>query len=550
MKTTRVGLSDEQRAAVRRRSRAAAGNRRRVSLPRNERIGAVELFEIRRQQEALQREASIAFATHRTGEGLAVYAERGAVQFRDDRDEARAALVSDYLADSEARAAGSRVALAHRRVDVRAINADIRLGLQERGRLARGGQEDKVLGRERVYRTNDGDRSFARGDRIVLLENNRYLGVKNGMLGTVDAVEPDALHIRLDGSAGANKNGRAVSIPVNSYQSFDHGYATTIHKSQGASVDRAFFMASTTMDRHLAYVAMTRHRDDVRLYVGRDEMKDMKALGASMGRSGAKETTLDYTSVFAARRGLGEGFGIQSEIAIAVAAGGVRPGPAREMQTGFAAGEVGHGSVNPLIPSIATYARSIVDIAREKARPDFDRAMETVRSVGQQIYVDPDGAAAKIGQAIIKAGADGATLATSVTEHPERFGELRGKAGFFGDNKERKAAQLHSMALGLHVASAANTWSRRLEAERNSETWQRQNRDVVEVPGLAKRSEGILRQFDALPQAERPRFLTELSSTPEGRQVLVEAKTIVQALELRLGSSDPRSSRRSSIGSG
>lgn len=509
-----------------------------------ERVGAVELSEIRRQKEGWQREASVAFATHRTEEGLAVYAQRGAAHFRDDRDEARAALVSDYLADSEARAAGSRVALAHRRVDVRAINADIRFGLQERGRLARRDQEDAALGRQRVYRTNDGDRSFARGDRIVLLENNRDLGVKNGMLGTVEAVEPDALHIRLDGSAGANKSGRTVSIPVNSYQSFDHGYATTIHKSQGASVDRAFVMASTTMDRHLAYVAMTRHRDDVRLYVGRDEMKDMKALGASMGRSGAKETTLDYTSVFAARRGLAEGFGIQSEIAIAVAAGGVRPGPAREMQTGFAAGEAGHASVNPLIPSIATYARSIEDIAREKARPDFDRAMETVRSVGQQIYVNPDGAAAKIGQAIVKAGADGSTLATSVTEHPERFGELRGKAGFFGDNKERKAAQLHSKALGLHVASAANTWTRRLEAERQSETWQRQNRDVVEVPGLTGRSEDILKQFDALPQAEKPRFLTELSGTPEGRQVLEETKTIARALEQRLGSADPRSFKK------
>lgn len=122
---------------------------------------------------------------------------------------------------------------------------------------------------------------------------------------------------------------------------------------------------------------------------------------------------------------------------------------------------------------IATYARGIEDIAREKAKPEFDRAMEAVRSVGQQIYVDPDGAAAKIGQAIVNAGADGQTLANAATEHPERFGELRGKTGFFGDSKERKAAHHSSKALGLHVASAANTWSRRLEAERQSETWQR-----------------------------------------------------------------------------
>ncbi|MEY9199432.1 Ti-type conjugative transfer relaxase TraA [Sinorhizobium fredii] len=506
-----------------------------------ERIGAVELAEIRRQKEAWQREASIAFATHRTGEGLAIYAERGAVQFLDSREEARSALVNDYLADKESRPSGSRIALAHRRVDVRAINADIRLGLQERGRLARGNEEDEALGRERVYRTNDGERTFARGDRIILLENNRDLGVKNGMLGTVEAVEPDALQIRLDGSAGVNKSARVVSIPVNSYQSFDHGYATTIHKSQGATVDRAFVMASSTMDRHLAYVAMTRHRDDVRLYAGQDEMKDMKALGASMGRSGAKETTLDYTSAFAARRGLAEDFGIQSEIAIAPAPEVAKPRLALEMQTGFAAGEGGRESVKPLIPAITTYARSIEDIAREKARPDFDRAMESVRSVGRQVYVDPDSAAAKIGRAIVETGTDGQTFANSVTEHPERFGELRGKTGFFGDNKERKAAYHYSKTLGLHVASVADTWKRRLEAERKSEAWQRQNRDAVEVPNLTKRSEDMLKQFDALPQAEKPRFLAALSGTPEGRQVLEETKTIARALEQRLGSADPRS---------
>lgn len=73
------------------------------------------------------------------------------------------------------------------------------------------------------------------------------------------------------------------------YQAFDHGYATTIHKAQGATVDRSFVMASATMDRHLTYVAMTRHRHQARLYAVRDEFEDMKALTASMSRSGLKE---------------------------------------------------------------------------------------------------------------------------------------------------------------------------------------------------------------------------------------------------------------------
>ncbi|MGV1816885.1 Ti-type conjugative transfer relaxase TraA, partial [Rhizobium rhizogenes] len=280
-----------------------------------ERVGAVELSEIRRQSEGWQREASIAFATHRTGEGLAAYADRSAVNFGETREAARAELVRDYLSDLEQRP-GSRIALAHRRVDVRAINADIRASLQERGRLARGEDVQGELGREFVYQTNQGKRSFAPGDRIVLLENNRDLGVKNGMLGTVQAVEANALQIRLDGSGDGRNGARTLSVPVNSYQAFDHGYATTIHKSQGATVDRAFVMASATMDRHLTYVAMTRHRDSVQLYAGRDELKDMKVLSASLSRSGAKETTLDYIGAFAERRGLAEEFGVRSEIAV------------------------------------------------------------------------------------------------------------------------------------------------------------------------------------------------------------------------------------------
>jgi Ti-type conjugative transfer relaxase TraA len=332
----------------------------------SERVGAVELSEIRRQGEGWQREASIAFATHRTVEGLSAYADRGAVQFSANRDEARAGLVRDYLPDLEARPTGSRIALAHRRVDVRAINADVRVLLQERGRLARGEAEQGELGREAVYQTNGGKRSFAAGDRVVLLENNRDLAVKNGMLGTVEAVEPDALRIRLDG-AGQGRP-RIVILPVNRYQAFDHGYATTIHKSQGATVDRAFVMASGTMDRHLTYVAMTRHRDHVLLYAGRDELKDIKVLSASMSRSGAKETTLDYTRAFAERRGLAEEFGVQSEIAIRLSSGRAEERPAAH-----------YGAADERVCSPAAHQPSTT-VEASRGRQAGDGAVEKVSS--------------------------------------------------------------------------------------------------------------------------------------------------------------------------
>ncbi len=71
-----------------------------------------------------------------------------------------------------------------------------------------------------------------------------------------------------------------MSVSMADYAAVDHGYATTIHKAQGATVDRAYVLASGTMDRHLTYVSMTRHRDGAQLYAGRDEFSDVGALSA------------------------------------------------------------------------------------------------------------------------------------------------------------------------------------------------------------------------------------------------------------------------------
>ncbi|WP_284948292.1 Ti-type conjugative transfer relaxase TraA [Acidisoma cladoniae] len=253
-----------------------------------DRIGFAELEGVRRQEEGWQREASVAFGRNRTAEGLAAYDAHGAVRFAEDRDQARAAIVRDVIADRAAHPDSSRIVLAHRRADVRALNDDIREARQAQGALT-----DEV-----AFLTNDGERRFAAGDRLVFLENDRTLGVKNGMLGTVERAEEGGLRVRLD--TEGRLPGRVVTIDAQHYRAVDHGYATTIHKSQGATVDRAFVLASETMDRHLAYVGMTRHRAEVTLYAGRDEFCDLAALTGRLSRSNAKETTLDY----AERRGL------------------------------------------------------------------------------------------------------------------------------------------------------------------------------------------------------------------------------------------------------
>jgi Ti-type conjugative transfer relaxase TraA len=269
-----------------------------------EHIGSAELQEIRRQRQDWQREASVMFASHRTAEALEAYMQHGAVDMVETHDQARKRLVSDYIKDV-ANPNASRLAMAHRRADVRQLNVEIRKALQQAGRIPEAKRRDgigAVDAVEHVYKTSDGVRAFAKGDRLIFLENSRDLGVKNGMLGTVERTEQGRLSVTLDGHKGR------VEIDPSHYQAFDHGYATTIHKTQGATVDRSFVLASNTMDRHLTYVGMTRHRDRAGVYAGRDEFKDSAELMKTLGRSGAKETALDYAQTalmaFAQRRGI------------------------------------------------------------------------------------------------------------------------------------------------------------------------------------------------------------------------------------------------------
>lgn len=222
--------------------------------------GAAKLTEIHRQREEWQRQASRDLAEGRVREAVETYDKHGSVTNRWSRDTALAVLVEDYVADVELNGRDiSRLAFAHRRKDVYALNQAIRSALRTSG-------ASKL---ETIFDTETGPRAIAKGDRIVFTRNDKTMGVKNGMLGTVTKTSHNQIMVNLDNEDGQR---RTIAINPNTYRAFDHGYAVTIHKSQGATVDRSYVFASRTMDEPLSYVAMTRHRDCIRLYLnGQDQ---------------------------------------------------------------------------------------------------------------------------------------------------------------------------------------------------------------------------------------------------------------------------------------
>ena len=258
-----------------------------------ERVGYRELSGIRRQSLEWQREASRDFARGEPGRALELYQEHEAIRFTASRERAKKELIREWSRDraAEGREKASLI-LAHTRADVRELNQRAREILKERGEL---GQELTVEV-ERELMAPDGtltreldERNFAAGERVMFLKSDRELVVKNGSLGQVLEISQEAMRVRLDG-----REGREVEVSFSDYASLDYGYAATVHKAQGATVERSYVLATPGMDRHLAYVGLTRHREGVELFAGQDDFADFDKLRERLSRSGLKDITLDY----------------------------------------------------------------------------------------------------------------------------------------------------------------------------------------------------------------------------------------------------------------
>ncbi len=206
-------------------------------------------------------------ASAKVGEGIAAYAARGRVHMAESRGAAKAAIARDSA--MAAWGEGQTLILAHTNDDVRDLN------LLVRGQRQRAG----ALGAEVSFATERGERQFAAGDRLVFVKNDRELGVKNGTLATIEQAENERLIVRIDG-------GERIRIDQETYAHIDHGDAVTLHKAQGATVDRAFVLASGGMDRHLIYVGMTRHREDAAARPGSSEGEHARLRGAAGLRDG------------------------------------------------------------------------------------------------------------------------------------------------------------------------------------------------------------------------------------------------------------------------
>lgn len=251
-----------------------------------ERTGYADISEVRRQKTEWMRDATIQFAKGDTPDALRQYQTNNHVQHVKSKEEAIDQLVTDYMASAQQNPDQSRMVLAYTRKDVNALNKAIKAEMVKAGNLE-AKSTDLAITTYKDDQEISETQGFAKGDRIMFRENNTQMGVMNGTLATITRISGHVIDVKLD-------NGQDLRFNAKEYSKFQLGYAATVHKSQGVTVDEAYVLASKHFDRHTTYVAMTRHKDNVRLYADKDDFKTTPHLMNALSKEGHKLSTLDF----------------------------------------------------------------------------------------------------------------------------------------------------------------------------------------------------------------------------------------------------------------
>ena len=233
-------------------------------------LGFAELTENRRQRQDWQKEASREIRAGQVKEGLQKYLTAGMISIAKDRDEAIRETIRGFVDRFDAGDPTKTLLTAYKRDDVRELNARAREVLAERGHFSGPRVETTVRDRDG---NSEGKREFQTGDRLYFRKNDRKLGVMNGETGTLAKID-----VTTDGKdcvfTVKMDKGAEVRFDPRDYAQIDHGYAITIHKSQGETVDFSSNLV-TGMGLNALYVQLTRHRDGTRIVMTEDQVDKM-----------------------------------------------------------------------------------------------------------------------------------------------------------------------------------------------------------------------------------------------------------------------------------
>ena len=247
-----------------------------------QRHGAADISTVTRQRVDWQRQAAHDLAEGRFAEAVAAFDKAGAITWTNDQGDARKALVDAWKRDTAAQPHAARFVFAYTNRDVDALNAELRQVRGEHGALS---------GPDVRLETKHGAADFAIGDRLQFTDTDKRLRIYNGNVGTLTGIDARSgqLTATLDG-------GRVVSWSAEDFQGFRHGYAGTIYKGQGKTLDHTYLYHSHHWRAAASYVALTRQRESAQVFVARETARDAGQLAWQMARGEVKAASVAWAT--------------------------------------------------------------------------------------------------------------------------------------------------------------------------------------------------------------------------------------------------------------
>ena len=486
--------------------------------------GAAEITEVTRQRTGWQRQAARDLAEGRFNVAVQAFDRHGAVTWTPDQDAARSALVERWKADSSADSQASRFVFAYTNVEVDRLNAELRQVRRDRGELASG---DTVLD------TKHGAMAFAVGDRVQFTDTAKRLGIYNGNAGTItnlDAVTGQVT-ARLDALAG--KEGREVTWLAEQFEGFRHGYAGTIYKGQGKTLDHTYLLHTHHWRAAASYVALTRQRESAQVFVATETARDVHQLARQMARGEVRAASVAWATAgeVAAAQPLSRPDTAEPE----QPRRDHRPEPSAPLpqepqrpaattvttpRSGVTVPDTGW-----LIPPYADPAgRDRDSLGRDTSPGEIAAAVAADKRVQlerqahwsylQGSYKDPSAARAALDELVKREGWTSA--ASRVAREPGQLGELRGKIGWLASGvakQERTRAERAAGALpgslqriGDAEGAATRAYRANVEAQRAA--------DRTGVPRLSADAEAALAALRLAPdEAARGKLWQQVESS-------------------------------------
>jgi Ti-type conjugative transfer relaxase TraA len=508
-----------------------------------QRHGAAEITEITRQRSDWQRTAARDLAEGRFGDAVAAFDQAGAITWTRDHEDAGAALVAAWKRDTAADPDATRFVFAYTNSDVDALNAELRQVRRDRGELS---------GADTRFETKHGEADFAPGDRLQFTDTRKFAGIYNGNVGTITAIDLETGMIRARLDAPGGQVGREVEWSASEFVGFRHGYAGTIYRGQGKTLDHTYLYHTHHWRSAASYVALTRQRESAQVYVARETARDAAQLARQMARGEIKAASVAWARAEeltpAQRDRVREAQRMASDARDRPPEGQqARPETAGEAPRATGVADTGHevadresgGEKIPAGEGMRPFTGPVPppawsDRAGEgsRATPQFlipahtdpegrdslgrgldedsiaavvaaDRAVrkekEEIWFSLRHTYRDPYAAKAILDEMVKSQGRT--STAARLAPNPAQLGQLLGRSGWFagrGAELERAAAMGSARGVVYHLRRAGEAEVVAMRTYRASVEAQRKA-DAISVPGLSPRAEAAVAAIAAAP---------------------------------------------------